>query len=393
MSKIMRIKIENFKCIQKLKFKPNFPVTLLVGKNGSGKTAILDCISRLLQCINRKKGKNIRIFKKIEVKNDQDFLVAKMEIGVNSDISKCGINYYFNPDNKKEILENTIKQDEILSVYYPVNRSVKKIYFEKDPSVDFLKTTNAFDSTDSNFNSFFNWFRHREDLEKEKSEGGFFKDNQLQAVRQAIENFTGLTDLRFVQSPMHMEIKKQGLSLWVENLSNGEKCLLAMVGDIARRLAILSGEKQDPLKFSGIVLIDEIELHLHPGLQRGFITKITKTFPNCQFIASTQSPMIISDVRPESVFILRQEKGNVTLEHPENSFGHTSDTILEEVLGISARPQEIEDKLHEIFVKIDEENLTQAKKDIELLGYLIGSEPELERANHLISFLENRRNR
>lgn len=402
MNKINRVKIENFRGIRKLKFKPTFPVTLFIGRNGSGKTAVLDCIAGLSPWTHHKKGteKNMKVFKRLDVKNNQDFMRILIKTGNNV------IDYYINHGKKegslKKSLYNKIPSsgsfttgcpDEILTVYYPVSRFVPKIYLKKENSVDLLEPTNASDGAFDkkvNFQYFFNWFRNRESFEKEKSPDGEFRDHQLQAVRQAIEHFTGLTDLRFVRSPMHMEIKKQGLSLWFDNLSDGEKCLLAMVGDIARRLAVLSGEKQDPLQSNGIVIIDEIELHLHPSWQMDIVPKLVSTFPNCQFFISTNSPQVISNVAPESVFLLYVEDGNVDLAHPESSYGQTSERILEDTMGVPSRPEGVEEKIHQIFVNIDERRLKQAKAEIETLKSLIGEDPAFVRANGIIFFLESR---
>jgi predicted ATP-binding protein involved in virulence len=103
-----------------------------------------------------------------------------------------------------------------------------------------------------------------------------------------------------------MTITKQGQELIINQLSDGEKCLLAMVGDLARRLAIANPSLPDPLQGSGVVLIDEIELHLHPKWQREIIPALTRTFPNCQFIVTTHSPQVISQVKPEGIYILER---------------------------------------------------------------------------------------
>ncbi|MFM4954522.1 AAA family ATPase [Aeromonas veronii] len=83
-----------------------------------------------------------------------------------------------------------------------------------------------------------------------------------------------------------------------------------MIGDIARRLVLLnpaatSNSNDSPLNGHGIVLIDEIDLHLHPKWQQSVIPKLTNTFPNIQFILTTHSPIVISTVHHDSVKILQ----------------------------------------------------------------------------------------
>jgi predicted ATP-binding protein involved in virulence len=86
-------------------------------------------------------------------------------------------------------------------------------------------------------------------------------------------------------------------------LSDGEKCLLAMVGDLARRLAIANPDYPDALQGEAIVLIDEIELHLHPSWQRNIIPALKRTFPKCQFIITTHSPQVLSYIQPKNIYL------------------------------------------------------------------------------------------
>ena len=69
-----------------------------------------------------------------------------------------------------------------------------------------------------------------------------------------------------------------------------------MVGDLARRLAIANDGRVDALSGSGIVLIDEIELHLHPAWQRDILPRLMATFPNVQFFVTTHSPLVLAQL-------------------------------------------------------------------------------------------------
>ena len=183
-----------------------------------------------------------------------------------------------------------------------------------------------------------------------------------------------------------MTVKKQDRELNVNQLSDGEKCLLAMVGDLARRLAIANPGLDDPLLGDGIVLIDEIELHLHPRWQRDIIPALKKTFPNCQFIVTTHSPQVISHVQPEGVFILeRDESEGLIIMGAEGSYGRDSNSILEDLMEVPERPQKIKDSLQQLFKFIDDGNLEGAKELREELASEIGDdEPEFVRADVLI---------
>jgi predicted ATP-binding protein involved in virulence len=180
-----------------------------------------------------------------------------------------------------------------------------------------------------------------------------------------------------------MTVNKQGEELIVNQLSDGEKCLLALAGDLARRLAIANpNPDRNPLQGSGVVLIDEIELHLHPKWQRAIIPNLKKTFPNCQFIITTHSPQVISDL--QWVHLLRSTPEGIAIERVP-SFGKDSNRILETLMGTPERPQEIKDDLRELFRLIDKGELGKARQLRQDLVDQMGEEdPEFVRADWLI---------
>src|SRR5476649_1392482 len=98
-----------------------------------------------------------------------------------------------------------------------------------------------------------------------------------------------------------MMIDKDDVTLNVAQLSQVDKSMMALVGDIARRLAMLNPALENPLLGDGIVLIDEVDLHLHPKWQRTLIRQLTTTFPHCQFFLTTHSPW--SSAMPRASFV------------------------------------------------------------------------------------------
>ena len=91
----------------------------------------------------------------------------------------------------------------------------------------------------------------------------------------------------------------------VRQLSDGERGILAFVLDLTRRFAQANPNFTDPAsEAEAIVLIDEIDLHLHPKWQRQIIHNLTTTFPCCQFIATTHSPQVVASVEPDQVHLL-----------------------------------------------------------------------------------------
>jgi predicted ATP-binding protein involved in virulence len=277
-----------------------------------------------------------------------------------------------------------------LVLCYSVNRAVLDIL------LDLSDTSNptqlkAFDDSltgaQTGFDEFFRWFRSLEDLEnEERRDAPEYRDHRLEAVRKALPKFMPeFTNLRIRRSPLRMTVFKQDKELIINQLSDGEKCLLAMVSDLARRLAIANPGLADPLQGEGIVLIDEIELHFHPQWQRGILPTLASTFPNCQFIVSTHSPQIISDVQPEAVYLLQQTPNGLTASHPVSSYGRDSNQILEDLMGVPDRPQQIKNQLQQLFHLIDDGNLAAAQQLKEQLEQQIGfDEPEFVKADVMI---------
>jgi predicted ATP-binding protein involved in virulence len=160
---------------------------------------------------------------------------------------------------------------------------------------------------------------------------------------------------------------------------------MALVGDLARRMALANPVADKPLEGKGIILIDEIDLHIHPKWQRMIIPNLKRVFPNCQFLISTHSPHVITHVPPESLFLLSMTKNGLEALRATESYGKTADRILEDLMGLeTTRPNEVRDALHNIFLQIDRGAFEKAKKLIVKLKSQIGEDSELTKANVLI---------
>lgn len=409
--KIKRIEMQSFRGIgdMVLEFQENEP-NVIIGINGVGKSSILECIAILLSRYTKPvqyPTTSGRLFQEADISTGSE--ETRNEITVETDEGE--VTWCLSKQRKKrsktagsdlselrnfieethENLKNNSEFNLPVIVHYGVNRAVLEIPLrgrKKYSNERVSAYEQSVDSVQINFNSFFQWFRKLEDLENEQRiDDTNFVDHQLEAVRQAIYSLiTGLSNLRIRRSPLRMTVKKQDRELNVNQLSDGEKCLLAMVGDLARRLAIANPGLDDPLLGDGIVLIDEIELHLHPRWQRDIIPALKKTFPNCQFIVTTHSPQVISHVHPEGVFILeRDEAEGLIIMSPEGSYGRDSNSILEDLMEVPERPQKIKDSLQQLFKFIDDGNLAGAKELREELASEIGDdEPEFVRADVLI---------
>jgi predicted ATP-binding protein involved in virulence len=147
-------------------------------------------------------------------------------------------------------------------------------------------------------------------------------------------------------------IVKNGKSLLLSQMSSGEKMLLAMVASIAIRLVLANPYADEPLKGQGIILIDEIDLHLHPRWEVKILPKLLKIFPNCQFVVTTHSPLVLANVHHQNVHKIADFG---ILPYKPFSYGRDVHGILSDFFAIPSRVNEIiSDKIRQIYRKIDD---------------------------------------
>jgi predicted ATP-binding protein involved in virulence len=408
--KIERLSMENFRGIEDLTldFNGDEPI-VLIGINGAGKSSILDCISMLLRFLVERiynpSGSRGTFFQKKDIKNEHKLSRNSIKLILNSqegemhcdvrvvdqaigNLNKPSLSLGLTIEDLRAKIDQGVQINLPLAVYYSVNRSVLNIFLESSQDFQFNQANayeNAISDKNIDFRDFFEWFRNREDLEAEYlRDQKTYEDSQLKVTRKAITSMLpGFSRVRVRRSPLRMTVEKHAEELIINQLSDGEKCLLALVGDLARRLAIANPGLEDPLQGAGVVLIDEIELHLHPGWQYEIIPALTRTFPNCQFIVTTHSPIVLSQVKPEGIFCLEKDKdGKVIAYHPDSSYGRDVNQIVEDLMGVPSRPVQFQQKILELFRLIDAGDLDGAKQKREELANEIGAdEPELVKAN------------
>ncbi len=431
---IEKLRMQNFRGFKDVTIDFPSNLAVFIGVNGSGKSSIIDCldnllfelISRLLRVTRNTKNSSLwgmNGFGENDISNGFQETINELTISYSefSQVFSRDIKllYYFAyPSSSEEprkdfqrsnfddvenfkifissLINNNPNKSIPIAICYSTKRAVTGYRFSDPlgiPNTAKLSQihcyTDATNQREINFDTFFSWFKDNEDLEQEiRLDGDFsYQDPQLNFVRKAIISILpDYTDLKVKRSRMQIVLKKQDHELVLNQLSDGEKNLLVMVADIARRLAIANPDPtKNALEGEGIVLIDEIELHLHPQWQRDIIPRLTSTFPNCQFIVTTHSPQVLSNVKKENVFIVEDFQ-----VYPADAytFGRDSNSILSELMGVTERPVEIQNKLTECLHKIDDGQIEEAKILLRELSDLLGhNDSEIVKANTLISFL------
>jgi predicted ATP-binding protein involved in virulence len=398
-----RLRLVNFKGINctEVSFDRNF--TALAGINGTGKSTILRALQILLSWpaarIKSSKGNGREMDKSIEILRGASSAVLEVfamdnsghELSWRQVANRPGrtasdekSDYHqlsaFAADVQERITRTEERCSIPLFVYYPVDRAGLDIPQRIRIHHEF-PLLSAYDEalvSGANFRDFFEWFRDRQLTESQAFQEAasmsdfdgskFVKDRQLSAVRDAVERMMpGFSGLKVQSSPNRMTIRKGAQELRIDDLSDGERCLLAMVGDLARRLSIANPTLPDPLGGFGVVLIDELDLHLHPAWQRRVVSGLVGTFPNCQFVVTTHSPQILSEVRPGQIRLLGVGKDGIDVRVPDQSFGLDSVRILQELMGDDGMNADVKKSLSKISDLIAEENFEQAKDEISKL--------------------------
>jgi predicted ATP-binding protein involved in virulence len=159
-----------------------------------------------------------------------------------------------------------------------------------------------------------------------------------------------------------------------------------LILDIAKRLAQANPWLDDPLTSAqAVILIDEIDLHLHPQWQRKIVRNLETTFPSCQFIATTHSPQVIGEVPHEKIQLI--EDGEVY--RPGRSFGIDSNRVLEELMNAKSRNEDVQSTISRIATLIADKKFDESRSVIEELSHKIGgSDAEITRARTLLDFME-----
>lgn len=261
----------------------------------------------------------------------------------------------------------------------------------------------AFDQEAAHFEDFEKWYEAVENIENELRIRRRKLDLQhppLRAVRTAVRRFLEhlrgerLADMRVVRTHANdpfgtvlgrLTIEKDGSPLYLDQLSDGERRLILLVGDVARRMAILNPHLDDPTSSPGVLLADEIDLHLHPGWQRRVMPALRAAFPKVQLMVTTHSPQVLASVPSEAVVMMKDFK--FLPGHPK-TFGRDTNTLLDTVFEVPERPEEIMAKLKRLYDLLDDHTAEARGIFEELRKTLEHDDPELARIETLLMLAE-----
>lgn len=394
---ITKLIITNFRGFTEgasLCFAENKP-SVIIGINGSGKTTILDSLAILLQVIIRPfvhfepSGRIEFSQKDISIGSSKSKLDALLRFKIESNEKSIDLRVSSNletsaqrQDNYRELryLTDYIKsaissknEKEIpIMCYYQTNRNfsgngLQKYTITSSPqSRRDQAYVNAF-NPQIDYNAILSWYLEQVNIQNQekvsrndlKYELPTIKEitNGLKIFLSKLEGSSMVnvsTGISKYNDSQVLIIKKDQVELEFSQLSAGEKMVIGLVLDIAYRMAIGNPMMQNPLLSSGIVLIDELELHLHPNWQISILNALSSTFPNVQFIVTTHSPLIINHIKNDQLILLDNQTITQGSEI-HNIYGKAVNAIIEDIMGTTERPKEIKKVIGEIEKILDDE--------------------------------------
>lgn len=396
--KVKTIKVSDFKGIDNLEIPFEGKSTIIFGVNGVGKSTILRAIDLIYANVISWLVSSNKKLAQLEY-DDISYGKSRAEIDVIFNFSDGNQKEYTrwisrsmgrrHKANELRELVNLFKEYYIENGYddgegnwiekedmknmpvfvnYGVNRSVFDVPLRASRKEQFTKMS-AFDKaieSKIDFRTLFMWFRNQEDIENQEKvrKNADYEDKSLSAVKKAmLAMLDGFEDIHIDRKPLAMKVKKDGRYLKINQLSDGEKCTIALFGDLARRMALANPQLSNPLNGEGVVLIDELDLHMHTSWQRKVMRVLKNTFPNIQFIITTHSPQILGELDDGyNLFYLVRESGKVTLQQYESFIGWDSNVILEEVMKTPSVNMEVKHRVEQMYEHIADKNYDQAEK-------------------------------
>lgn len=363
--KIKSLSITNYRAIRSSDCPCSEKMNVFVGINGAGKSTILYAMNTLLSWfvakIKNVDGRGI-LLTDFDISKGSDSCKLEIKMGETTWVTyKQRSSVRVKATEKSDFFNLRQLTNELMDAYhrsgesasmpiiafYGVDRAVasipQKLHRNKSTEPIDLYTEDIFGHAD--FRYFFEWFRDREDLENanfRENPNEFMPDRQLEAVRRVISDILPeYGELKVHRTPQYFFMIKEHTEYRIERFSDGEKCYITLFGDIARKLAMANPTMSNPLNGEGIILIDEVDLHLHPTWQMKVLEQLKKEFPNCQFFITTHSPQVVSGVDTTEGDVLSLVKNGEIMLSNSKPYGMKNDDLLLKEFGMPSVRNEI----------------------------------------------------
>lgn len=407
--KVSKIKLTNFRCYTDFTVPIHKSLTVLVGENGAGKTSILEAIScglgPFLTAMPEAKGKLIRK-SDIHVGSSGVTGFARISMDTASSLSWDLVTKGSDKNNLAKIGTQALSefanqivtndQEYPLIAYYGTNRALSSSSGKVSISpFEVVQRSEGYESAldaKINYGSLKNWFSKIEVDElklRDENKNHSFVHPAKALVTSAVKTIVERAeDVTFDKTTNDVVVSwknedEEIISLGLEQLSEGYRNMVALTIDLVRRAYLLNPTSKSPLDVSGVVLIDEIELHLHPRWQQVVLKDLTTLFPNVQFVVTTHSPQVLTTVKGECIRVVSNSYREA--EFVNSPYGGENSRVMQQILHVNSRPDtEVSEKLKEYFELIEsgkgeEESAMTLRKELTRLTE--GTEPMLAEAD------------
>ena len=406
----------NFRRFERLELDLHPQVTLLVGENGSGKTTVLEGIAALLSVLFVEILQAPWAARPLKLEDAHLRYVASSGADAMRPqrpvvIEGHGVVYSARGEERESLVT---KFTERLKPVYSVQGAIAAKYLGvlhdeiNTPALLFLyrgaarlwqtQTDQrfAFDELGprqsgyrdcftgtSNTELLKSWMRWREQDRLQRFAAALEANEDPSAVAaphmQAVEDavcavLEGATRFRYSAATQDLRVHfDDGRILPLTQLSDGQRGLMALAADIAWRAVQLNlaWGREAPKKVEGVVLIDEIDLHLHPRWQRSAVRNLITAFPRLQFVITTHSPQVLGEAQPEWVRVLREDGGVDTVAHV---YGKDANSVLRDVMGAESRAPEVQEKILALGRLLAERRIEEAEVALRALEDTLGAD-------------------
>lgn len=415
-----RTKIQNFKGIEKMNLEFSSGVNLLIGNNGVGKTTVLEALALSIQTYFSR----MNDIAKKSIKKDDVYFTSNL-VGdasqhrvysnptvIKSEINLGGLEYSSEISREDETNATRTKYTgkEFAAAGRDLLNSQEAIlpvicYFSTSRVVDTQKvSTNAVGKNKLNDRrcgyidclnatldrkALTDWTFKMAMAEYKKGTAVAEYEAFKKAVGIFMQKMNDLEEIPLAEYTRDFEditYAEDGKTMLVNYLSAGYQSLLWMLMEISFRIALLNPELSDYSQAEGIVLIDEIDMHLHPRWQWKILDALHSSFPKVQFIAATHSPIIISSFKDAKLLSI----GENGVEELSGAYAYSIDDVVEYKQGSFGIPQELrrlKQEFEDAFCLRDREN---SQKAVDKMKELFGtSNTEVKRAEAKMQMRKN----
>lgn len=397
---IKNVSISNFKGIEECTIDLKSGMNLVIGDNGYGKTSILEAISVCLggfiagiEDVTTKHFLQDEIRVVLEETGSASYnkrYITPISVACKAEIEGQDFEWTRRKNSVKAARSTVEPRDVCKKAFHMANgtghvlpilsyQSTARMWMQKKESSEDIFAKEFYRTVGyegclaeaSNIKMMMNWIRRMERIEwKTKKTVVEYK-----AVKDTLCRFMnymedGVEKVEYDEISDELVYSSNNKILPIRNLSSGYQSLIWMVLDIAYRMAILNPDMLDKINETpGVVLIDELDMHLHPKWQWNIVSALKKTFPNVQFIAATHSSIIISSCKQDNLITIDKD-GEIS--YAETPYGFDVNEILSVFQETFTMPEDVENLLKVFYQNLDAENYDEAEEQLQQLKEMTG---------------------